>query len=74
VADASTRAVFQRHARGNSLFRNAGDGTFADVSETARVMLGRWAWGSRFTDFNNDGAPDLYVANGFITQENPDDL
>jgi hypothetical protein len=37
-------------------------------------MLGRWAWGSRFTDFNNDGAPDLYVANGFITQENPDDL
>ena len=74
VADASTRAVFQRHARGNSLFRNAGDGTFADVSESARVMLGRWAWGSRFTDFNNDGAPDLYVANGFITQENPDDL
>jgi len=74
AADAATRQLFQRHARGNSLFRNAGDGRFEDVSVDARVTLGRWAWGSRFFDFNNDGAPDLGVANGFITQDDEHDL
>lgn len=68
------RALFQRHARGNSLFHNKGDGTFADVSTAAGVTLGRWAWGSRFGDLNNDGLSDLYVANGYITQEDPHDL
>ncbi|MFN0127379.1 MAG: FG-GAP repeat domain-containing protein [Verrucomicrobiales bacterium] len=73
-ADEATRRLFQRHARGNSLFRNAGDGTFDDVSGAAHVTFGRWAWGSRFLDLNNDGAPDLCVANGFITQDDEHDL
>ena len=38
----------QRMARGNTLFRNQGDGTFQDVSEQAGVTQGRWAWASRF--------------------------
>jgi len=67
-------ASFQRHARGNSLFQNAGNGTFHDVSEPARVTMGRWAWGSRFADLNNDGWEDLLVANGYITQPDPGDL
>ena len=32
------------------------------------VVMGRWAWGSRFVDINNDGWEDLVVTNGFITQ------
>jgi hypothetical protein len=68
------RSHFQRHARGNSLFRNAGDGTFHDVSDSAAVTMGRWAWGSCFVDINNDGWKDLFVANGFATQTDPDDL
>ncbi|MGK0186096.1 MAG: hypothetical protein ACI9R3_001879 [Verrucomicrobiales bacterium] len=64
-------AAFQRHARGNSLFINRGDGTFTDASLEAGVSMGRWAWGSRFIDLNSDGLEDIYVANGFITQ--PDD-
>src|SRR5712691_690506 len=47
------------------LFRNRGDGTFEDVSKKAGVddpnhyfgMQGVWA------DYDNDGWPDLYVAN-----------
>ena len=58
---------YQRHARGNTLFENLGDGAFADVSETAGVTMGRWAWGSLFVDLNNDSLEDLYVANGYIT-------
>jgi len=68
------RRLYQRHARGNSLFHNKGDGTFDDVSEAAGVTSGRWAWSSRFADLNNDGREDIYVANGYITQEDPHDL
>ena len=74
AAAAGTRAEFQRHARGNSLFRNNGDGTFSDVSVSAGVVMGRWAWGSVFADLDNDGHADLVVPNGFITNELPRDL
>ncbi|MGC6427011.1 MAG: FG-GAP repeat domain-containing protein [Akkermansiaceae bacterium] len=67
-------AGFQRHARGNSLFLNQGDGTFRDVSETSNTMMARWAWGSQFVDLNNDGWRDLYVTNGFVTADRLDDL
>jgi hypothetical protein len=71
----STRALYQRHARGNSLFENAGDGTFRDVSFEAGVTMGRWAWSSNFVDINNDGWEDLLVANGMVTSaEDPGDL
>ena len=68
------RSELQRHARGNSLFRNLGNGKFADVSVDAGVSIGRWAWGSRFVDLQNDGLLDLVVSNGFITQEDKADL
>jgi hypothetical protein len=62
---------FRRHARGNTLFLNGADG-FEDVSEQAGVTMGRWSWGALFTDFENDGWPDLVVPNGFVT--GPDTL
>ena len=71
---AATRGLYQRHARGNSLFQNLGDGTFADVSETAGVTMGRWAWGALFADLDNNGYPDIVVPNGFLTNESSDDL
>jgi hypothetical protein len=64
----------RRHARGNSLFENAGDGAFRDISIDANVTMGRWAWASSFADVNNDGWQDLLIANGFITNEDVDDL
>jgi hypothetical protein len=69
----AANAEFQRHARGNSLFLNAGN-LFNDVSVSAGVTMGRWAWGAHFADLNNDGWEDLYVANGFITTEDTNDL
>jgi len=73
AADA-VRALYRRHARGNSLFRNRGDGTFEDVSLEAGITMGRWAWGSTFVDWNADGREDLLVPNGFLTLERQDDL
>jgi hypothetical protein len=70
---AQTRAQFQYLARGNSLFQNSAQG-FIDVTILSGVAVGRWSWGTLFTDINNDGWDDLLVANGFITGESPQDL
>ncbi len=50
------------------LYRNNGDGTFTDVTEAAGVgniggLFHGKGLGVVSADFNNDGAPDLYVAN-----------
>jgi Flp pilus assembly protein TadD len=67
-APADVRALYQRHARGNSLFRNRGDGRFEDTTIAARAEMGRWAWSSDAFDFDSDGWEDLYVANGMLTR------
>jgi Tfp pilus assembly protein PilF/peroxiredoxin len=63
------RELYRRHARGNSLFRNRGDGTFDDVTLGSRTEMGRWAWSSDAVDFDSDGWEDLYVVNGMFTRE-----
>ncbi len=68
------KSRFQFLARGNSLYRNRGDGTFTDVSEATGTTLGRWAWGSFFLDANNDGFEDVLVCNGYLTNTEPEDL
>ena len=61
------RALYRRHAGGNSLYRNLGKGKFQHLSEKAGVEMGRWAWSSDAWDFDHDGYPDLYIANGYIS-------
>ena len=45
----------------NRLFRNNGDGTFADVTEAAGLRGDGYGMGVAVGDFDNDGFPDLYV-------------
>src|SRR3954462_3927837 len=45
------------------LFHNNHDGTFTDVTEKAGVANERWGFGVAVGDYDNDGWPDLYVAN-----------
>jgi tetratricopeptide (TPR) repeat protein/peroxiredoxin len=68
-APPAVRELYKRHARGNSLFHNRGDGTFEDVTLRAGVEMGRWAWSSDALDFDNDGFEDLYVVNGMFTRD-----
>lgn len=73
-ADQATLAEYQRTARGNTLLINDRHGKFQDRSVEAAVTLGRWAWGSVFLDFNNDGWEDIFVSNGFVTGHVTQDL
>jgi hypothetical protein len=53
-----------------SLYHNQKDLTFTDepgeIGAATRLLSG---WGLKFFDYNNDGAPDLFLANG-----HPDDM
>lgn len=64
----------RRMARGNSLFGNRGPSGFADVSVESGLTMGRWAWASKFVDFNNDGWEDVAIVNGFVSNQAEDDL
>jgi hypothetical protein len=46
-----------------ALFHNNHDGTFTDVAEKAGVTNDRWGFGVAIADFDNDGWPDIFVAN-----------
>ncbi len=73
--DAETRENYLRHARGNTLLLNRGDGTFDDVTVESGAMNGGWAWGALTVDLNNDGFEDVYSPNGFISgDKNTGDL
>jgi hypothetical protein len=54
----------------NVLYRNNGDGTFEDVTEEAQLHFTGWTLAAGAGDLNNDGWPDLYLANDF----GPDEL
>jgi hypothetical protein len=49
----------------NALLHNNGDGTFTDLSEKAGIWKtpGTYGLGVLVSDFDNDGWPDIYVAN-----------
>ncbi len=71
---AAVRALYQKHSMGNSLFHNLGGGQFADRTAAAGAGNGRWAWSTDAWDFDHDGFPDLYIANGMISGPIREDL
>jgi hypothetical protein len=47
----------------NRLYRNLGDGTFQDVSDSSGVNDAKWATSAAFLDYDSDGLLDIYVCN-----------
>ncbi len=50
----------------DTLYRNNGDGTFTDVTARAGLYKAGKGLGTLFTDYNNDGYPDILVANDAV--------
>ncbi len=51
------------------LYRNNGDNSFTNVSEESGITNEGYSLGLAINDINNDGWPDVYVANDFITND-----
>jgi len=53
----------------NTLYQNIGKLLFADttsISGLGEISLQYLGWGAGFEDFDNDGLPDIFVANGHV--------
>lgn len=51
------------------LYKNNGDNTFTEVSKESGITNEGFSLGLAINDINNDGWPDIYVANDFITND-----
>lgn len=51
------------------LYRNNGDNTFTDISAAAGIQIEGFGLGVAVHDINDDGWPDVYVANDFQTDD-----
>jgi len=56
---------YARNGEPNRLYENDGDGAFTDVTEQAGVGDTGLCLGTAFADYDDDGWPDLWVANDF---------
>lgn len=61
------RSMYHGHTKGNSLYRNRGDGSFDYVGAGEGVEMGRWSWSGDGFDFDLDGTPEILVTAGMIT-------
>jgi len=68
------QAAWHSHTRGNSLYRNTGDGRFIETAEQEGAAMGRWAWSADGLDFDNDGSPEIFIATGMMTNASEKDL
>ncbi len=71
---AQNAEAFRRHSKGNSLYRNTGTDVFEETSPREGVEMGRWAWGSGGFDFDLDGAPEIFITAGMVTNDSKEDL
>ena len=58
---------------GNRLYFGTPSGRFVQRAISAQVARTGWSWGSAAADFDNDGFPDLYIANGHASRASTHD-
>ncbi len=72
VNNVNTVTEIQQHGESpgtDILYRNNGNQTFTDVSKEAGILKDGYSLGAAISDVNNDGWPDIYVSNDFLTSD-----
>jgi enediyne biosynthesis protein E4 len=72
VNDVNTITEIRQHGESpgtDILYRNNGNQTFTDVSKEAGILKEGYSLGAAISDVNNDGWPDIYVSNDFLTSD-----
>jgi hypothetical protein len=54
---------------GNRLYLGRVDGGFKQTSLNDSIARSGWSWGCSAFDFDNDGFPDVYIANGLESKQ-----
>ena len=68
------KAAYHGHTKGNSLYRNLGDGRLEETDGPEGVAMGRWAWAADGLDFDNDGTPEIFITTGMLTNSSEKDV
>jgi hypothetical protein len=58
---------------GNRLFLGRADGGFEQTALNDSIARSGWSWGCSAFDFDNDGFPDVYIANGLQSKASVQD-
>ncbi|HTF18486.1 MAG TPA: CRTAC1 family protein, partial [Chryseolinea sp.] len=53
----------------DKLYRNNGNNTFSDVTLEAGILIEGYGLGIGVADLNNDGWPDLYIGNDYVSND-----
>jgi enediyne biosynthesis protein E4 len=56
-------------ANNDHLYRNNGDQTFSNVTKDAGIVIEGFGLGLGISDMNNDGYPDIYVSNDYLSND-----
>ena len=66
---AEDRTMRGRMTFGNRLLLARAGGGFEQTSMSTTIARSGWSWGCAAFDFDNDGFPDVYIANGMQSQQ-----
>lgn len=53
----------------DQFYRNNGDGTFSNITNEAGILIEGYGLGLAVTDINQDGWPDIYVSNDYVSND-----
>lgn len=56
-------------AHGNRLWFGRGDGTLRENAVSESIARSGWSWGCGVADFDHDGLPDVFIANGLESKQ-----